>query len=114
MPTDSSITTRSCDDDGLLSNLTDNDEEDDALIILSGDSKKPALQITIDCLENDELRNSTSAAVATVDTDIDSTSSLAFSYRKIFCGGCGNKILYVLGEEASADICNVIDGVDSR
>jgi hypothetical protein len=55
MPTDSSITTRSCDDDGLLSNLTDNDEDDDALIILSGDSKKPALKITIDCLENDEL-----------------------------------------------------------
>jgi 3'-phosphoadenosine 5'-phosphosulfate (PAPS) 3'-phosphatase len=45
-PTDSLIT-RSSNNDGLLSNLTDNDEEDDTLIILSGDSKKPALQITI-------------------------------------------------------------------
>jgi 3'-phosphoadenosine 5'-phosphosulfate (PAPS) 3'-phosphatase len=96
MPTDSSITTRSCNNDGLLSNLTDNDEEDDTLIILSGDSKKPALQITMDCLENDVLRNSAAAADAAVDTDNDSTSSsLAFSYRKIICGGCGNKILYL-------------------
>jgi hypothetical protein len=43
MPTVSLITTRCCGNDGLLSNSTDNDEEDDTLIILSGDFKKPAL-----------------------------------------------------------------------
>jgi 3'-phosphoadenosine 5'-phosphosulfate (PAPS) 3'-phosphatase len=96
MPTDSTITTATSDNNGLLSNLNDNDEEDDTLIILSGDSQKPALQITMDCLENDVLRNSASStAAASVDKEMDSTSATSFPYRKIICGGCGNKILYL-------------------
>mmetsp|Transcript_31467 Transcript_31467/g.63468 ORF Transcript_31467/g.63468 Transcript_31467/m.63468 type:complete len:474 (+) Transcript_31467:86-1507(+) len=58
------------------------DGEDDVkkLVVLSGDSKKPALTMSMKCLESDVLG-----------TFVDSAPPI----RKIVAGGCGNKMLFV-------------------
>ena len=58
------------------------DGEDDVrkLVVLSGDSKKPALTLAMKCLESDVLG---------------SYGESAPSIRKIVAGGCGNKMLFV-------------------
>ena len=50
------------------------------LVVLSGDSKKPALTMSMKCLESDVLG-----------TFVDSAPPI----RKIVAGGCGNKMLFV-------------------
>ena len=56
-----------------------NDDIANTLIVFSGDSKKPALSLAMDCLENRVLgANSESPPV-----------------RKVVAGGCGNKMLSV-------------------
>ena len=87
------------DDDnaGLLSCLDagDDDDDDDTLVVLSGDSKKPALQMTMDCLEHQVLGDaSTSKEESNDDRRIHDKHNVT-SYRKIISGGCGNKILYL-------------------
>jgi 3'-phosphoadenosine 5'-phosphosulfate (PAPS) 3'-phosphatase len=58
------------------------DGEDDVkkLVVLSGDSKKPALNLAMKCLERDVLGRYGESAP---------------SIRKIVAGGCGNKMLFV-------------------
>ena len=80
---------------GKDTNIGDSDanegyDDDGTLILYSGDSKKPALKIAMDCLENRVLRN------ADGETDIsESESNLNPTIRKIVAGGCGNKMLRV-------------------
>jgi len=58
------------------------DGEDDVkkLVILSGDSKKPALEMSMKCLKRDVLGSFGDSVPPT---------------RKIIAGGCGNKMLFV-------------------
>ena len=58
---------------GLLSYLEENDDtEDDTLIILSGDSKKAALAMTLNCLEKEVLKKNASPAAA--DSGVDNNT----------------------------------------
>ncbi|KAL3791454.1 hypothetical protein HJC23_011510 [Cyclotella cryptica] len=85
---------------GLLSSLGDSDD-DDTLIVLSGDSKKPALQMTMDCLEKQILGNESSLVEQHNNTQFHGNNigqrlnKFCLPYRKIISGGCGNKILYL-------------------
>ncbi|KAL7487680.1 hypothetical protein ACHAW6_013242 [Cyclotella cf. meneghiniana] len=85
---------------GLLSCLGDSDD-DDTLIVLSGDSKKAALQMTMDCLEKQILRDESSLAELEYDRQVHANNmghrvnNFCLPYRKIISGGCGNKILYL-------------------
>jgi 3'-phosphoadenosine 5'-phosphosulfate (PAPS) 3'-phosphatase len=90
--------TTTTDNNGLLSTLhTNNDQEDDTLIILSGDSKKPALKLTMDCLDqvlsNNHPLDTNNDTTTTSATAL--TSTTCIPHRKIISGGCGNKILYL-------------------
>ncbi|EED91077.1 predicted protein [Thalassiosira pseudonana CCMP1335] len=79
---------------GLMSGLdAANEEDDETLVVLSGDSKKPALQMAMDCLEK-QILVQPSTLGGTSDGD-DLKQRLCPPYRKIISGGCGNKILYL-------------------
>ena len=58
----------------------DGDDDITKLVVLSGDSKKPALKMSMKCLESDILG---------------SYGDLAPPIRKIIVGGCGHKMLFV-------------------
>lgn len=84
---------------GLLNSLNhenDTSNEDDTLIILSGDSKKPALSMTMHCLEHEILLHHASRVLGCeVNDDGTTCRTNGMTYRKIVSGGCGNKILYL-------------------
>ena len=64
----------------------DDCDVDSTLMVYSGDSKKPALSLAMDCLENivsDDAEND------------DGGCSMNLPIKKIVAGGCGNKMLSV-------------------
>lgn len=62
------------------------EEEDGTLMVYSGDSKKPALKMAMNCLENNIISGS---------MDGEGSAVACPPIRKIVAGGCGNKILSV-------------------
>ena len=63
-----------------MGDYVDGEEDVKKLVVLSGDSKKPALTMSMNCLESDILS---------------SFGDSAPPVRKIIAGGCGNKMLFV-------------------
>lgn len=68
------------------------DNDDNALMVLSGDSTKPALKLAMDCLENRVLGGIEPGNIQEGDSD---AVNLHPPVRKIVAGGCGNKLLTV-------------------
>ena len=66
--------------DTSMGDYIDGDDDVKKLVVLSGDSKKPALKLAMKCLESDILG---------------SYGESSPSIRKIIAGGCGNKMLFV-------------------
>lgn len=66
--------------DTSMGDYIDGDDDVKKLVVLSGDSKKPALKLAVKCLESDVLG---------------SYGESSPSIRKIIAGGCGNKMLFV-------------------
>lgn len=67
-------------------------DDDGTLMVHSGDSRKPALKLTMDCLENEVLRRTPEAGN---DQEEGKDDQLSPPIRRIVEGGCGNKILSV-------------------
>ena len=112
---------------GLLNSLyheNDTSNEDDTLIILSGDSKKPALSMTMHCLEHEILPHHSSRVLGNEGLNdakaTFQTKNNCIAYRKIICGGCGNKILYLgrrsqrIKERKKRRLCQQDDGTTAN
>jgi len=67
------------------------DDGDSTLMVFSGDSKKPALKLAMDCLENKVLGGIEPGNIQKADSNED----LHPPVRKVVAGGCGNKMLSV-------------------
>ncbi|KAL9188197.1 hypothetical protein ACHAXT_006575 [Thalassiosira profunda] len=65
-------------------------DDDGTLMVCSGDSKKPALKMAMECLENDVLAEAAEIGESDIDEE-----HLRPPMRKVVAGGCGNKILSV-------------------
>ncbi|KAL7443352.1 hypothetical protein ACHAXH_009167 [Discostella pseudostelligera] len=78
-------------DQSVVESGDDADDDDGTLMLYSGDSMKPALNLAMDCLENRILRG------AEKDEAIEEVqgvnSNMHPPIRKIVAGGCGHKIL---------------------
>jgi hypothetical protein len=78
-------------DQSVVESGDDADDDDGTLMLYSGDSMKPALNLAMDCLENRILRG------AEEDEAIEEVqgvnSNMHPPIRKIVAGGCGHKIL---------------------
>ena len=82
-----------------MGDYIDGEEDVKKLVVLSGDSKKPALTISMKCLESDVLG---------------SFGDSAPPIRKIIAGGCGNKMLFVQRRfEALSERIRHQEGTDS-
>jgi len=80
-PLDPSDKQSSSDDKG------DDCDVDSTLMVYSGDSKKPALSLAMDCLENKVLKSG--------EAENDVGFNINPPIQKIVAGGCGNKMLSV-------------------
>lgn len=65
----------------------DDCDVDSTLMVYSGDSKKPALSLAMDCLENRVLKSD--------EAENDEGCNMNPPIQKIVAGGCGNKMLSV-------------------
>ena len=70
-----------------------NDNDDGALLLFSGDSMKPALNLAMDCLQNQILRGAERGIKAVNVLQNEQGVNMHPPIRKIVAGGCGHKIL---------------------
>ncbi len=77
----------------VVSDDGDNDDDDDVLMLFSGDSMKPALNLAMDCLENQILRGADKGKNGLNDLQNEQGVNMHPQIRKIVAGGCGHKIL---------------------
>ncbi|KAL7542942.1 hypothetical protein ACHAXR_012228 [Thalassiosira sp. AJA248-18] len=82
------------DDDANTSDNADSDD-DSTLMVFSGDSKKPALKLAMNCLENKVLGPIEPGIIQEAETTNEGGIVHRPPIRKIVAGGCGNKILSV-------------------
>jgi len=68
------------------------EEDDDTLMVFSGDSKKKALKMAMSCLENSVLQRIEPGNTQEADSN---EGHMHPPIRKVIAGGCGNKILSV-------------------